>query len=197
MVFLRRDDETGRRIEGAGVYLRHPELRDYPAWSELRGASRTFLTPWEPTWPENELTRASFKDKLRRYGEDVAEDRSYPFYIFRNEDDVLVGGATLSRVHRGSAQSCTMGYWCGERFKRKGYTSAAARGLLNFAFKDLRLHRVEAACQPENTPSKNLLLTVGFTEEGRARAYLRINGDWRDHLLFGFNEGDLTAQSQS
>jgi [ribosomal protein S5]-alanine N-acetyltransferase len=191
MVFLRRDEESGRRLEGAGVYLRHPELRDYQAWAELRGASRAFLTPWEPTWPENELTRASFKEKLRRYAEDVQEDRSYPFYLFRAEDDALVGGATLNRVHRGSAQSCTLGYWVGVTFQRRGYTRTGVRTLIPFAFRNLGLHRVEAACQPENQPSRNLLLSVGFTEEGRARAFLKINGAWRDHLLFGFNDGDL------
>jgi ribosomal-protein-alanine N-acetyltransferase len=191
MVFLRRDDEAGRRVEGAGVYLRHPELRDFPAWSELRAASRAFLTPWEPTWPEHELTRGSFKEKLRRYADDVSEDRSYPFYVYRAEDDALVGGATLNRVHRGSAQSCTLGYWVGERHKRRGYTSAAVRPLLQFAFRELGLHRVEAACQPENDASRKLLLRVGFAEEGRARAYLKINGAWRDHLLFGINDDDI------
>lgn len=191
MVFLRRDEESGRRLEGAGIYLRHPELRDYAAWAEVRGASRAFLTPWEPTWPEHELTRGSFKEKLRRYAEDVAEDRSYPFYLFRAEDDALVGGATLNRVHRGSTQSCTLGYWVGAPFQRRGFTRAGVRALLPFALHDLGLHRVEAACQPENDASRNLLLSVGFTEEGRARAFLKINGAWRDHLLFGFNEGDV------
>ncbi len=191
MVFLRRDDEASRRVEGGSVYLRHPELRDYSAWAEVRSASRAFLTPWEPTWPENELTRGAFKEKLRRYADDVQEDRSYPFYVFRAEDDALVGGATLSRIHRGSAQSCTLGYWVGEPFKRQGFTRHAVRALAAFAFGDLMLHRVEAACQPDNEPSRKLLLGVGFTHEGMARAYLKINGAWRDHLLFGLNNGDL------
>jgi ribosomal-protein-alanine N-acetyltransferase len=190
MAFLRREDETGRRIEGEGVNLRHPELRDYPAWSDLRGRSRAFLAPWEPTWPENELTRSAFKDKLRRYADDIQDDRAFPFYVFREEDDALVGGATLSRIHRGSAQSCTLGYWVGEPYRRRGYTRAAVRALLRFAFHNLGLHRVEAACQPDNGPSRALLLGVGFEQEGRARAYLKINGAWRDHLLFGINIDD-------
>lgn len=190
MVFLRRDDESARRVDGAGVYLRHPELRDYSAWAEVRSASRAFLTPWEPTWPETELTRQAFKEKLRRYAEDVQEDRSYPFFVFREGDDALVGGVTLSRIHRGSAQSCTLGYWIGEPFQRRGHTRNAVRALLPFAFADLNLHRVEAACQPDNAPSRALLLGVGFTQEGMARAYLRINGAWRDHLLFAITNGD-------
>ena len=60
----------------------------------------------------------------------------------------------------------------------------AVRGALQFAFSDLALHRVEAACLPNNLPSRRLLERVGFQQEGLARAYLRINGAWEDHLLF-------------
>ncbi len=190
MAFLRRDDEGGRRLVGQGVYLRHPEPRDYAQWAEVRGASQAFLTPWEPTWPADELSRPAFRERLRRYAEDVRDGRAYPFLIFRAEDDQLVGGASLSQVRRGAAQSCTLGYWAGEAFTRRGHTRAAVRALLPYAFEDLGLHRVEAASQPNNLPSRALLASIGFTEEGAARAYLKINGAWRDHILFGFVAGD-------
>jgi ribosomal-protein-alanine N-acetyltransferase len=64
------------------------------------------------------------------------------------------------------------------------------RAVVRFCFDDLGLHRVEAACQPDNDPSRALLLSVGFQEEGRARAFLKINGGWRDHILFAMLEGD-------
>jgi ribosomal-protein-alanine N-acetyltransferase len=67
---------------------------------------------------------------------------------------------------------------------------------LDFAFERLGLHRVEAACLPSNAASKGLLLKVGFTQEGYTRRYLRINGDWRDHLLFGILREDPRARSQ-
>jgi len=59
------------------------------------------------------------------------------------------------------------------------------RTLIPFAFGPLGLHRLEAACLPNNDASANLLLKAGFSEEGYAKAYLKINGDWRDHRLFG------------
>lgn len=189
MAFLKSDDGI-RRIEGKGVYLRQPEPRDYQEWADLREASRDFLTPWEPTWPDDDLTRGSFRYKLRRYTEDARDGRAYAFYIFRSEDGALVGGATLSRVQRGVALSCSLGYWVGAPFQRQGFTSAGVRALARYAFDDLGLHRVEAACQPDNAPSRALLTKVGFTEEGFARAYLKINGDWRDHVLFGLVKGD-------
>jgi [ribosomal protein S5]-alanine N-acetyltransferase len=191
MVFLRRDaEEGGRRLIGEGVYLRHPDTRDYLPWAAVRQASREFLTPWEPTWPADELTRPSFRDKLRRYAEDIRDGRAYPFFIFRAEDDQLVGGITLSQVRRGAAHAGTIGYWVGEPYQRRGYVIAAVRAVARFCFDDLALHRVEAACQPDNDPSHKLLLQVGFTEEGRARSYLKINGGWRDHILFAMVAGD-------
>ena len=104
--------------------------------------------------------------------------------MFRAEDDVLVGGLTLSHVRRGVAQSATLGYWMGRPYAGRGHMSAAVAALVPFAFQTLRLHRVEAACVPTNQPSIRLLETNGFEREGYARRYLCINGTWADHYLY-------------
>lgn len=185
MALMRKDNEGLRRIDGEGVYLRAPEPRDYQEWSELREASRAFLTPWEPVWASDELSRGSFKYKLRRYTEDARDDRAYALFVFRDEDDALVGGVTVSNIRRGVAQMASLGYWAGQPFASHGYITAAVRAVVRYAFDDLDLHRVEAACQPDNVASRRVLEKAGFTHEGAARAYLKINGAWRDHLLFG------------
>ena len=171
-------------IGGDTVVLRPPQMSDYPEWAALREASRDFLTPWEPTWPPDDLTRASFRRRIRRYFEDQRGDLAYPFFIFRRNDDALVGGLTLANVRRGCAQACTLGYWMGRDYAQRGYMTAAARGVIPFAFGTLRLHRIEAACIPANTASIKLLERTGFQREGFARQYLCINGLWQDHLLF-------------
>jgi ribosomal-protein-alanine N-acetyltransferase len=182
---MRKDGEGLRRIDGEGVYLRQPEARDYQEWADLREASRAFLTPWEPSWAMDETSRGSYRYKLRRYIEDARDDRAYALFVFREPDGALVGGMTLSNVRRGVAQTASLGYWAGERFAGKGYTTAAVRTIVRYAFDDLDLHRVEAACQPDNIASRRVLEKAGFEREGTARAYLRIDGDWRDHILFG------------
>lgn len=184
-----------RRILSGPVYLRPPEPRDYADWSSLRAVSFEFLQPWEPTWAEDELSRTSWRGKLRRYVEDARDGRGYAYFIFRVEDDDLLGGITLSRVHRGAAHMGSVGYWIGEPHVRRGYVTAALRGLIRYAFdpEGLGLHRLEAACLPENEPSRRALERVGFELEGRAKQYLRINGAWRDHLLFGLVRGDAAA----
>ena len=177
-------------LQGDGVYLRYPEISDYAAWSSLRGNSREFLMPWEPTWAADELTRSAFRRRLRRYQREIRSDLSYPFFVFRKPDNVLMGGCTLSNVRRGVTQSSAIGYWIGEPFARHGHMSSAINAVLPFVFKVLGLHRLEAACIPENEPSRSLLLKLGFREEGRARSYLQINGEWRDHILFALLEDD-------
>jgi ribosomal-protein-alanine N-acetyltransferase len=171
-------------LAGQAVDLRAPELRDYEEWAALRERSRAFLTPWEPTWPENDLSRMAFRARMRRYARDVRADAAYPYFIFRRSDDVLVGGLTLGQVRRGVAQATSLGYWMGEPYAGKGHMTDAVRALAPFVFQTLRLRRIEAACLPSNAASIRLLERVGFVREGYARSYLCIAGEWRDHLLY-------------
>ncbi|WP_296814659.1 GNAT family protein [Brevundimonas sp.] len=172
-------------VRGDGVTLRPPRQGDYPAWSQLRDRSRHFLQPWEPAWPEDDLTRQAYKRRLAIYAREMDLGTAYPFFVFRDEDDVLVGGVTLSNIRRGVADTGTLGYWIGQPYVRQGHASAAVGAVTRFAFDRLNLHRVEAACLPSNAGSRGVLQRCGFELEGRARAYLKINGEWRDHLLFG------------
>jgi ribosomal-protein-alanine N-acetyltransferase len=177
-------------IAGAGVTLRAPQSSDHAEWAALREESRDFLTPWEPTWPEDDLTRGAFRRRLKRYAEDQRADLAYAFLIFRSQDNALVGGLTLANIRRGVAQAGSIGYWTGAPFARQGYMSAALRALIPFSFRTLRLHRLEAACIPNNAASVRLLEKTGFQREGHARAYLCINGVWQDHLLFARLQDD-------
>ncbi|MEW6437946.1 MAG: GNAT family protein [Pseudomonadota bacterium] len=181
--------EISNFIRGEGILLRPAEPRDYEAWAELREKSRAFLTPWEPTWPGDDLTRTAFRRRLRRNLQEMTNDEAYPFLIFR-DDETLVGGLTLGQVKRGVAQSATLGYWMGMPYAGKGFMSRAVRAMTGYAFTSLHLHRIEAACLPHNEASIRLLERVGFKREGFARAYLRINGLWQDHLLYALLETD-------
>jgi len=177
-------NDTLPAIAGNGVTLRLPQSGDYAEWAALREASRTFLVPWEPTWPADDLTRGAFRRRLKRYAEDVRNDLAYAFLIVRSDDNAMIGGLTLANIRRGVAQAGSIGYWIGAPFARKGYMTSAMRVLIPFCFGTLRLHRMEAACIPGNTASIRLLENTGFQREGYARSYLCINGTWQDHLLY-------------
>lgn len=193
MVLFRLSVQGAPALEprGGGVRLRAPQMTDFPQWAALRENSRAFLTPWEPVWPADDLTRAGFRRRLRHYADDIAADRVYPFLAFRDSDHALVGGVTLANVRRGIVQAGTLGYWIGEPFAGQGYMTAALRALIPSLFGELHLHRVEAACIPTNAASIRVLQKCGFVREGLARRYLCINGVWQDHLLFGLLHEDF------
>ncbi len=186
------DDRSA--LDGEGVRLRAPRSADFQAWTELRRASREFLQPWEPTWPLDDLTRAAFRRRLALYARDRDLGQGHAFFVFRTRDGALVGGVNLRNVMRGVAQSAQLGYWVGERYARQGHISAGVRAVTGFAFRTLGLHRVEAACCTDNEASSRLLVKVGFRPEGLARGYLKINGNWRDHLLFGLIGDDAAGR---
>ena len=177
-------------IRGVDLYLRYPRMPDFKAWAKLRAESRDFLTPWEPSWARDELTKGAFRRRIKRYQKETRLDSAYAFFVYRKGDHQLLGGCTLSNVRRGVTQGCTLGYWIGERFARQGYMFDGVRALIPFVFSTLGLHRIEAACLPTNQASQSLLAKAGFRREGLARKYLQINGEWRDHVLFALLEDE-------
>ena len=186
-LFLSRADPN--RLTGERVFLRPPERGDYEAWASLRAGSRDFLSPWEPIWPPDALSRASFRARVARYAEDWRTDQAYNFFIFAL-DETLVGGIGLSNIRRGVSETASLGYWVGEPYARQRYMTSALPLVVDFAFERLGLHRLEAACLPSNIPSRAVLARTGFQQEGYAREYLRIAGKWQDHLLFAILRGD-------
>ncbi len=163
--------------------LRVPRHGDFEEWAALRGESRDFLAPWEPVWPEDDLTRSAFRRRVQRYAQDRQADMAYSFFIV-NDGGAIVGGVTLNNVRRGVAQTASLGYWVGKPYARQGYMTAALAALVPFAHEVLHLWRIEAACLPHNVASARLLEKSRFTREGHARKYLRIAGEWQDHDLF-------------
>jgi ribosomal-protein-alanine N-acetyltransferase len=187
MAFLRSSitqDAVGI-VRGRGVWLRLPMMGDYAPWAELRTRSREHLIPWEPVWQRGELSRSGFRRRVRHYQREAREDLGYAFLIFRDTDENLLGGLTLSNVRRGVTQAAVLGYWLGLPYLKQGYMTEAVAAVATFAFEDLRLHRLEAATMPSNAPSSGVLERNGFRAEGLARRLLKINGTWEDHVLHG------------
>lgn len=197
--------EVGPVIRGERVLLRPAQLADYAAWAQLRAKSRDHLTPWEPQWMRDELSRSAFRRRVRHYNREAREDTGYAFLIFDADTGVegvyrgvfraappgrLVGGLTLSNVRRGVTQAATLGYWLGADHTGRGYMSATLAAVVPFAFDVLGLHRLEAAIMPTNQPSLRVIERAGFRREGLARGYLKIDGRWQDHLLYALLAGD-------
>lgn len=182
---------------GNRVLLRAPRMDDWSSWAAVRRESRDFLTPWEPTWAHDSLTQQSFRRRLRVQQRERLAGTSSSFLIFERASDEVIGGITVADIRRGVAQACTIGYWIGRRHARMGYMSEGVAAVLDHIFESLRLHRVEAACLPDNVASRRLLAKLGFREEGLARAYLKIDGRWQDHRLFAMLESEWQSHRPS
>jgi ribosomal-protein-alanine N-acetyltransferase len=192
MAFLKPSHSTDpdAEIRGRRVVLRPPTMQDYAAWAELRALSRQHLAPWEPQWGRDELTRSAFRRRLRQAQREARDDQGYAYLIFGAESPTLLGGLNVGNVRRGIAQAASLGYWMGAPHAGRGYMTEAVSAAAQFAFASLRLNRIEAACLPGNAASKRVLEKVGFLPEGRARRYLKIDGRWQDHDLYGLLHDD-------
>jgi len=178
------------------IRLRQPRVNDHGPWARLRDESRDFLRPWEPQWQPDELTMQAYRRRLRDYWRQARMGTALPLFLFTRDTHVLLGGLNLSNIRRGISQSASLGYWIGRRHARQGYMSEAVRAVTHHAFTRLKLHRIEAACIPENVASRRLLESCGFVREGLARRYLRIDGHWRDHVLFALLREDVDIPRQ-
>ena len=181
--FLSRQTEP-IEVADASHVLKLPRYGDYRQWHELRRASRGFLEPWEPSWRADELTEAAFRRRVQRNEQEFFSGQAVPLFLHRRDDGVLLGGITIGHIRRGAAQSCMIGYWMGEKYAGQGHMFAALRLVIPYIFSGLQLHRIEAACIPDNERSIRLLEKAGFRREGYLRDYLKINGAWRDHVLY-------------
>lgn len=172
------------RINTQRLILRLPEHRDYRAWAALRHDSAAFLTPWEPVWSDDHLTRSAFTARVRWAARAQAQGSALPLFLIRKDDDALLGAITLDHIRRGPSQTGTIGYWIGQVHARQGFMREAIEGVVRHAFTTLDLSRIEAACLPENAASRAVLERSGFKYEGVAQSYLQINGRWRNHVLY-------------
>jgi len=175
-------------VRGDGLLLRGPVQSDFEEWRAVRLKSRAFLAPFEPRWSEADLTAATFAARLKRNKREAASGTELSFLIFEaRPPQNLLGGLTLSNIRRRAAQTATLGYWMSVDYAGKGIMTRAVALILPLVFDTLKLHRVEAACLPDNIASRRVLTANGFQEIGIAEHYLHINGAWRDHLLFGLS----------
>lgn len=158
---------------GERVFLRRPTARDRDEYLALMRCSRRLHHPWvsPPTEPEKYL---GYLRRIRR-GETVG------FLVCRLEDGAIVGVLNLNQIVRGAYSSAYVGYFGSAPFNGYGYMTDGMQLLFRYVFTELKLHRLEANIQPDNTSSIALARRCGFQLEGFSPRYLRIRGRWRDH----------------
>ena len=177
-------------LKGKRVHLRPPRRSDEQAFIAQAHASRTLHRGFVQA-PE---TPPSFAAYVARYSSRAADPRHAGFLIVRNDDGALAGVVNFSEIVRGVFHSAYVGYYAFAPLAGDGYMAEGFTLALEFAFRELRLHRVEANVQPGNRRSLALVERLGFEREGYSRRYVKIGGRWRDHVRFAMLAEDWTRR---
>jgi ribosomal-protein-alanine N-acetyltransferase len=175
------------------IYLRRPTARDAEPFLSAVDASRRLHGKWI-TAPS---TRVSFREYLARFGRPLRGAQHVGYVAATVEDDALVGVLNLSEIVRGAFESAYLGYYAFAPFAGRGYMTEALALLLDAAYRDVALHRVEVNIQPENVRSLALVERIGFAREGYSRRYVKIGGRWRDHVRFAMVAEDWPASRRA
>jgi ribosomal-protein-alanine N-acetyltransferase len=169
------------RLVTARLVLELPEPEEAPRVAAYFRRNKEHLAPWEPPRPAGFTEEPFWRERLAKSRLELLDDQALRF--FASKGDEVVGSINFTQIVRGPFQACYLGYSIDEALEGQGYMSEALRAAIPHVFERLRLHRIMANYLPENARSGALLAKLGFVTEGQAKAYLFINGSWRDHVL--------------
>jgi ribosomal-protein-alanine N-acetyltransferase len=167
----------------AGRVTRLVRESDAERLAELLQVNRDFLAPYEPDRPASYATVQGQRELASRMLDEHGAGTRLPLVVL-DEEGAVVGRITLNEIVRGPFQSANVGYWLSEHAGGRGLATAALREVVQIAFDELGLHRLQAGTLLDNVRSQRVLLKAGFAVIGDAPAYLHIAGRWADHRLF-------------
>lgn len=161
------------------IRIRPVTVDDAPAVAALYADNREFLAPWEPVRDDEFFTPDGQRERIATA---VADDATLRCLIVDGE--AVLGMISLTEISRGPAQSANLGYWVAESANGRGVATQAVHLILDVAFGELALHRLQAGTLLHNLGSQKVLERTGFERIGVARSYLNIAGQWQDLILF-------------
>ena len=172
-------------IESERLYMQSPHEVSSGSVRDYYVINREFLKAFSPVRDASFYTDAYQENMLTSQIDDWEAGRGYRFYIsLKEEKNRIIGTISLSNVVRGAFHSCFLGYQLDEEHANQGYMTEATRRIVDFAFQDLQLHRIEGNIIPRNYASRAVVEKCNFTMEGLSKKYLKINGVWEDHIHY-------------
>ncbi|WP_144511103.1 GNAT family N-acetyltransferase [Bacillus sp. FJAT-22090] len=167
----------------SNIYIRPLTLSDADELLNLEKRNQLFFDKYSSTRPSNYLTIETQKELIEKWEQNTKKELEYRFGIFKANEDLLIGTIGLFQVARGPRHCAILGYSLDQKHNGKGYTTEAAKLVVNYAFEILNLHRIEAGVMPHNIGSIRVLEKAGFHKEGIAIKNVEINGQWEDHQM--------------
>lgn len=171
---------------GKKVIVRPYKKSDYKAWREAYlSISLKPKNKWDLTTSRDEsnLGKSDFLKILRDQKKNRDDDYFFDFGIFL-KDGTLVGGVSIMDISRQVFQNAYLGYRIFNNHWGLGYGKEGVKLALELAFKELKLHRLEAGIEPSNKRSISLAKSIGFKREGYSKKRLFLRGKWLDMVLF-------------
>lgn len=177
--------------ETKNLSLRELNERDVDAFRVYLLDNKNFLEPWSPIVDESYYENTNLIKVIQADIKSNSEKFSVKLAIFNKVENKLIGTIALSNIVYGPFLSCFLGYKLHKDYIKMGYMSEALNKVIEIAFKELNLHRIEANIIPKNVASQNLVKKFGFQNEGLSKKYLKINGIWEDHYHFVLLNSEL------
>jgi [ribosomal protein S5]-alanine N-acetyltransferase len=181
------------RIVTDRLVLRPPRASDVPELRRLLRANAEHLRPWEPSPApgEDPTSLTAVANRVTRQRRDWKRGDSYALLLTsRERGEPILGRINLGGVLHGAFQNAHIGYWIDHDHQRRGLISEGVVGAFAFAFGVAMLHRVQIAIMPRNAGSLRVMEKIGARKEGFAERYLRIAGQWEDHIIFAVTSED-------
>ncbi|WP_173917191.1 GNAT family N-acetyltransferase [Halobacillus sp. Marseille-Q1614] len=170
-------------LKGKKVYIRPLEVEDSKDMAVFQRDNRAFFEKFSMERGDEFYSEDTQRSRIKDFHEEMLKDDGYYFGIFKQEDDQLAGTINLFQVLRGSLQGAFVGYFIDQKHNGHGFATEAVELIVEYAFKELQLHRIEAGVMPRNIASIRVLEKAGFHKEGIARKNVKINGKWEDHQM--------------
>lgn len=149
---------------------------------EYYNENKSFLEKFEPDRDEDFYTLKGQKKSLENMYKSYLNGDAINLGVFL--EGKLIGKVQIANILYGTFKSAILGYGLHRDYEGKGYMSEALNSVIDYSFKDLKLHRIEASTLTENLKSQNTLKRIGFKKIGINKEYLFINGQWRDHITY-------------
>lgn len=170
------------RLETERLHLKSLEKSDSEMFYDFLMRNYDFFKPWSPKYDEDYRKKEIHNAKMDNMVKEYIEGRTIKFFLFKKDDQKrIIGTTVLANIVRGPFLSCYLGYRVDEQENGKGYAPEAINKVVEYAFTELGLHRIEANIIPRNKASIRVVEKLGFAYEGISKKYLRINGVWEDH----------------
>lgn len=167
------------------LVLKVLDKTDAPMVLDYFVRNKEFLSQWEPTRGVAFFTRAYQRMLLEAENNAIAEGSMLKLWLFKRGDaDNIIGSIAYNNIIRGAFLSCQLGYRLDRDEINRGYITEAVKRGNGVMFEDHGMHRIEANVMPGNAASLRVMEKAGFSYVGLEPRYLRINGEWEDHMHF-------------